>query len=353
MVKIKNQLIHSTPNSHGQNNKKRYITVHETDNPDKGVGAQTHANLQSNGNSRSANWHWQVDDKIAIKSFDHRFSLWAAGDGSGDGNLNSIHVEICVNSDSNYKKACENAAELVKKIMNDEGISPSNVVQHHHWSGKHCPRKMRDGNAGVTWNQFKNMISDASGNTDGGSNSSGTTWTKVTGNWTGQTLGNGEYGTPVKQLQTKLANNQPPFYPNKGADNNGIDSYYGNNTEDAVSRFQSYYGLNVDGLAGKQVYNKLNESNSQNAKKGSSKSFSGLPDAVYRARKPYPSGSGVRAVQEALASKYYYPNKGAKNNGIDGVYGPNTANAVKRYQSMHGLTVDGVYGPKTKASLEK
>ncbi|GEN87265.1 N-acetylmuramoyl-L-alanine amidase [Oceanobacillus sojae] len=84
-----------------------------------------------------------------------------------------------------------------------------------------------------------------------------TKWKKLTGNWTGQTLGNGEYGNPVNQLQTKLANNNPPFYPNKGAKNNGIDSYYGDDTEDAVRRFQSYYGLDVDGLAGKQVYNKL------------------------------------------------------------------------------------------------
>ncbi|MCY9089276.1 peptidoglycan-binding domain-containing protein, partial [Bacillus inaquosorum] len=49
---------------------------------------------------------------------------------------------------------------------------------------------------------------------------------------------------------------------------------------------------------------------------------------------------------------YFYPDKGAKNNGIDGVYGPKTANAVKRFQLMHGLSADGIYGPKTKAKLE-
>ncbi|WP_193063503.1 N-acetylmuramoyl-L-alanine amidase [Oceanobacillus oncorhynchi] len=272
MVQIKNQLISSTPYSHGQNNQKLYVTVHETDNNTRGAGAQNHADLQSNGNARDAAWHWQVDDKIAVKSFDHSFSLWAAGDGSGNGNMNSIHVEICVNADSNYKKACENAAELVKKIMNDEGISASNVVQHNRWGGKHCPRKMHDGNAGVTWSQFKNMIGDASGNTGGGSGGGSTSWTKVTGNWTGQTLGNGEYGEPVKQLQTKLSNNNPPFYPNKGANNNGIDSYFGDNTEDAVRRFQSYYGLDVDGLAGTQVYNQLNGSNGSSGSSGGSSS---------------------------------------------------------------------------------
>ncbi|WP_144523778.1 peptidoglycan-binding domain-containing protein, partial [Bacillus pumilus] len=45
--------------------------------------------------------------------------------------------------------------------------------------------------------------------------------------------------------------------------------------------------------------------------------------------------------------------KGAKNNGVDGYYGPKTADAVKRFQLMHGLAADGIYGPKTKSALEK
>ncbi|HEB7549577.1 TPA: peptidoglycan-binding protein, partial [Campylobacter coli] len=50
---------------------------------------------------------------------------------------------------------------------------------------------------------------------------------------------------------------------------------------------------------------------------------------------------------------YFYPDKGAKNHGVDGVYGPKTANAVKRFQSVSGLTADGIYGPKTKAKMEE
>ncbi|GIN64602.1 hypothetical protein J41TS2_00230 [Bacillus sonorensis] len=63
-------------------------------------------------------------------------------------------------------------------------------------------------------------------------------------------------------------------------------------------------------------------------------------------------GSAVRQIQEALAALYYYPDKGAKNNGIDGYYGPKTVNAVKRFQMMNGLSADGIYGLKTKAKLE-
>ncbi|WP_372706100.1 peptidoglycan-binding domain-containing protein [Bacillus pumilus] len=87
--------------------------------------------------------------------------------------------------------------------------------------------------------------------------------------------------------------------------------------------------------------------------KTTSKKTYNLPSGILKVTKPLTKGAGVKAVQEALAAVYYYPDKGAKNNGIDGYYGPKTANAVKRFQLMHGLVADGIYGPKTKAALEK
>ena len=63
-------------------------------------------------------------------------------------------------------------------------------------------------------------------------------------------------------------------------------------------------------------------------------------------------GSSVTQLQNALAAVYFYPDKGAKNNGIDGIYGPKTANAVKRFQSTQaGIANDGIYGPATRAKL--
>src|SRR5699024_4806543 len=88
-------------------------------------------------------------------------------------------------------------------------------------------------------------------------------------------------------------------------------------------------------------------------KASSKKTKTSLPSTDYKAVKPYHKGSGVRKVQKALASVYYYPNKGAKYIGVDGVYGTDTADAVKRYQSTHGLQADGVYTPKTQTTLEK
>ena len=120
--------------TYGKINKKNYIVVHETDNERSGADADAHARLQMNGNSRQASWNWQVDDKEAVQSFEHIWACWAAG--SDKGNKEGIQVETCVNNDGNYLKAVQNTAELVAKIMKDEGIPISNVVQHNHFSGK-------------------------------------------------------------------------------------------------------------------------------------------------------------------------------------------------------------------------
>lgn len=159
MVKIIKHLVSSriTENvSYGSGNKKKYITVHETDNTKATADAEAHGNLQANGNSRLASWHYTVDDKEAVQSFSHSIRCWAAG--TDKGNNESIQVEICVNSDGNYKKAVENAAELVAYIAKKEGIPLANVVQHNHWSGKNCPSKMRSGKAHYTWSSFKRLV---------------------------------------------------------------------------------------------------------------------------------------------------------------------------------------------------
>ncbi|MGG1022259.1 MULTISPECIES: peptidoglycan recognition protein family protein [Bacillus] len=109
----------------------------------------------------------------------------------------------------------------------------------------------------------------------------------------------------------------------------------------------------VDSLLGKKTVSKTtpDKKSSSSSKKQTSKKYT-LPSGIYKVKSPLMKGTAVRQIQEALAAVYYYPDKGAKNNGIDGYYGPKTANAVKRFQLMHGLSADGIYGPKTKAKLE-
>lgn len=154
MVAIKQQLVPVRTLTSGTGNPCNYITIHETGNINKGANAQSHANLQSKGNSRLASWHYQVDDKEIIQSFLDNVRCLHAGDGQGKGNMESIGIEICVNSDGNFKNAVKNAAELVKYLMKKHDIGISNVVQHSRWSGKDCPHNLREGSKGINWNNF-------------------------------------------------------------------------------------------------------------------------------------------------------------------------------------------------------
>ncbi|MGG4324028.1 peptidoglycan recognition protein family protein [Bacillus sonorensis] len=109
----------------------------------------------------------------------------------------------------------------------------------------------------------------------------------------------------------------------------------------------------VDSLLGKKTVSKTtpDKKPSSSSKKPASKKYT-LPSGIYKVKSPLMKGTAVRQIQEALATLYFYPDKKAKNHGIDGYYGPKTANAVKRFQLMHGLSADGIYGPKTKAKIE-
>lgn len=55
--------------------------------------------------------------------------------------------------------------------------------------------------------------------------------------------------------------------------------------------------------------------------------------------------SDVKSLQTELRSLNYYQDT------LDGIYGPNTANAVRNYQRDHGLKVDGIAGPNTLGSI--
>ncbi|MCY8449362.1 peptidoglycan-binding protein, partial [Bacillus spizizenii] len=105
-------------------------------------------------------------------------------------------------------------------------------------------------------------------------------------------------------------------------------------------------------LGGKTSSSKASVAKKKTTNSSSKKTSYALPSCIYKVTNPMRKGDDVRQIQKALAALYFYPDKGAKNNGIDGVYGPKTADAVRRFQLMHGLTADGIYGPKTRVKLE-
>lgn len=339
MVKLKKQLISNTRAMSGKANQKKYITVHQTGNTSRGANAQMHANLQSGGNSRAAAWHYQVDDKQAVQSFNHSFQLWHAGDGSGNGNRHSIAVEICVNSDGNYKKALENAAELVKKIMKDEGIPASNVVQHNKWSGKNCPSQIRAGKSGITWSKFKSMIGGSKGKTSssGSSTSSSkapakTKWKSVSSKWTGQVLRKNDRGGAVKDLQ-KLVGVK-------------ADGMFGADTEAAVRKKQKAAGIAVDGTPGKDTYAALK---GHKTKKASAMSVDGkFGTDVTKGLQRYfgtPVDGKLSNQSKNKVTRALYSNTAR--------WGKGGSVVIKAMQKKLGVTADGLLGPSTIRALQK
>lgn len=123
-----------------------YITIHETGNAARGADAAAHGSYLNSaaGEAALVSWHYTVDDHAIVQHLPDGETAYHAGDGpKGTGNARSIGVEICVNADGDFAKAKENAASLVRLLMEEHGIPIGHVVQHNHWNGKDCPYTIR------------------------------------------------------------------------------------------------------------------------------------------------------------------------------------------------------------------
>jgi hypothetical protein len=111
------------------------------------------------------------------------------------------------------------------------------------------------------------------------------------------------------------------------------DGIYGKDTKAAVKRWQRRHGLAVDGIVGPATWKALKRAHRAAARARRHRHHSSGSPTV-RSR-----GAHVRTLQRLL----HIP--------ADGVFGPQTARAVKRFQRAHGLTADGIVGPATWAAL--
>jgi len=140
-------------------------------------------------------------------------------------------------------------------------------------------------------------------------------------------------GPDVLRVQTRLKE--------LGHFKGSLGGNYGPITEAAVIEFQKAMKLKVDGIVGPKTWNALFGDKAKEK-----------PAVVVRLSrllknkgKPYMRGDDVFAIQEALVAKGYDPGE------IDGVYGPMTEAAVRKFQKEHGLEVDGIVGPLTWTAL--
>lgn len=144
-----------------------YITIHETANPDAGADAEMHRVFTHNGGGpENVSFHFVVDDHEAIQLLPLDTIGWHAGDGCDDypdgvgqddiGCFASVAIETCVNRDGDWDKTIKNLEDLCVLIITgskdiDYGdgrtkgrFSPQRLAQHNAWSGKECPRRIRN-----------------------------------------------------------------------------------------------------------------------------------------------------------------------------------------------------------------
>jgi len=117
-------------------------------------------------------------------------------------------------------------------------------------------------------------------------------------------LKNGSTGAEVGIIQNNLKM--------LGYDPNIIDCIFGTDTEIAVKKFQSSYGLAADGIVGDNTWSKLI--------------------------------SEIKDIQTALNIHGY-------NLIVDGIAGLNTYSSLIEFQKLNDLVVDGIVGSKTKSFL--
>ncbi|MEV7079592.1 glycoside hydrolase domain-containing protein [Streptomyces sp. NPDC093516] len=113
-----------------------------------------------------------------------------------------------------------------------------------------------------------------------------------------------------------------------GHDPGTQDGIFGPATTTAVRNFQSGAGLTADGVIGSRTWTAL-------LSRGSTPT---LRDGA--------TGEAVTRLQRALTAAL------GRTVTIDGVFGPDTAQAVRDYQSARGLTADGIVGTATWSALQ-
>ena len=135
----------------------KYIVIHDTGNRSKGSNARVHFKY-FNGGDRKSSADFFVDDHEILQINDYRNNYtWHCGDGKGKygiTNQNSIGIEICINSDSNYTTAVKNAVDLTKYLMKELNIPIDRVVRHYDASRKNCPQTMNY-NGWEGWTKFR------------------------------------------------------------------------------------------------------------------------------------------------------------------------------------------------------
>lgn len=132
-------------------------------------------------------------------------------------------------------------------------------------------------------------------------------------------------GEAVLDLQFRLAEVDLPCTDSPGV--------FGVSTEDALRRFQHRRKLESTGICDRRTWSALVEAGYE------------LGDRLLYLRDPMLRGDDVGDLQRRLSTLGFDPGR------IDGIFGGETAEALKDFQRNAGLPIDGVCGPRTLTDL--
>ena len=156
---VHNKLCNPSNYTHKDRGGTKYIVVHYTSN--HGDTAKNNADYFAR-EVVGASAHFFVDEKEVWESVPENRIAWHCGAKSYKHpecrNSNSIGVEICMNDKKGKVRygSINQAAKLVRELMQRYGIPPEHVIRHHDVTGKYCPGPMVDDPR--LWQEFKNKL---------------------------------------------------------------------------------------------------------------------------------------------------------------------------------------------------
>lgn len=173
-----------------------------------------------------------------------------------------------------------------------------------------------------------------------------------TPSYPGTPLQRGSRGPNVVRIQVIL-NRIRQNYPAIPRISN-VDGIFGPETENAVRAFQRIFGLTADGIVGKATWYQLVRLyvgvNSLAELESEGQRFYAVNWQVPGNLSNGASGQSVRQLQFMLRVLSEYIND-IPPVAEDGIFGPQTRNAVIAFQRFAGLTPDGIVGPATWSAL--
>lgn len=136
-----------------------FLTIHSTANHSSTATAMQHSRALCRGAFNNRNWHFTVDQYMAVQNIPLNETAWHAGTVAG--NHNSIGIEMCEceNRGHNHFRTWDRTAKLAALLMKRYKINLRRVVPHYHWTGKNCPTPLlTNGRPGPKWAWFLSRV---------------------------------------------------------------------------------------------------------------------------------------------------------------------------------------------------